>query len=293
MHIPVLKEKLETWLRPNCGEKFIDATLGEGGHAQAFLKYGVYLLAIDRDPELLEKTEENLACFSNKVLVCGNFCFIEKVAGKQNFSSVQGIYFDLGACLWHFKKSGRGFSFRKDEPLNMRYDGGTLDLQNKLTAEKIVNRWPSEKIAHILKKYGEESRAASIAQEITETRKVRPITTTGELVEAVKEAVGGAGKREGIHPATKTFQALRIVVNNELENLRAGLKGAEMLLEKGGRMAVISFHSLEDKIVKNFFRDNPRLKILTPKPVLPPKREIERNPSARSAKLRVVEQTLT
>lgn len=291
MHVPVLKEELERWLKPCWKKRFIDATLGEGGHAQAFLKYGVYLLAIDRDPELLKKARENLSCFSNKILLGGNFGHLANIASEQGFPPAQGIYFDLGACLWHFKKSGRGFSFRKNEPLNMRYNG--VKDPSKVTAEQILNNWSLERIKHIIRKYGEEPRAASIARQIIERRKIKPITTTNELVKIIKEAVGEAYKGSRIHPATKTFQALRIVVNNELDNLREGLRQAEMLLDKEGRMAAISFHSLEDRMVKNFFKDNPRLKVLTPKPVLPTEEERERNPSARSAKLRVAEQTLT
>lgn len=190
---------------------------------------------------------------------------------------MQGILFDLGMSSWHLEESGRGFTFLKDEPLDMRYS-----LENDLTAEEIVNNYSQEKIEKILKEYGEERFAKRIAKRIIQTRP-RKIKSTFQLVEIIKKAV--PGKRTKIHPATRTFQALRIAVNDELNNFKKALFQAVEVLEKGGRIVIISFHSLEDRIVKNFFKDS-NLNILTKKPVISSQEEIKINRRSRSAKLR-------
>lgn len=191
----------------------------------------------------------------------------------------------------HLEESGRGFSFKKDEPLDMRYHK-ILNLKSKisnLTAEKIVNNWPEPQIERILREYGEEGFAGRIAKKIVEARKIKPIGTTFQLREIIRKATPGWYQRKKIHPATKIFQALRIAVNDELGNLEKALPQALEILETGGRLAAISFHSLEDRIVKNFFRKKEKenlLKILTKKPVIPSFEETKTNPRARSAKLR-------
>jgi len=216
------------------------------------------------------------------VLVCDNFVNLAEIVKREHFNRVKGILLDLGYSSWHLEDSGRGFSFQKREPLDMRYS-----LQNQLTAEKIVNFWSKFEIEKILQEYGEEKFAREIAEKIIEERKARPIKTTSHLVEVVSRAVSKGYLRARIHFATKTFQALRIAVNDELNNLKAVLPQALQILEPAGTLAVISFHSLEDRIVKNFLKDNAlNLNLLTKKPIVPTYQEIKINHRARSAKLR-------
>jgi len=214
------------------------------------------------------------------ILVNDSYVNLAETVRKQRFKPVSGILFDLGFSSWHLEESGRGFSFEKNEPLDMRYNP-----ENPLTAEKIVNNWSEREIEKILREYGEERFTKRIAREIIQERKIKPIKTTFQLVETIKKSTPIWYHHRRIHPATRTFQALRIAVNDELNNLKKALPQAVEILEKDGRLAVISFHSLEDRIVKNFFREN--LKILTKKPIRPSLEEIEINPRSRSAKLRV------
>lgn len=200
---------------------------------------------------------------------------------------VDGVLFDLGVSSWHLEEAGRGFSFQKNEPLDMRFG-----LGQELTAEKIVNRYSYDELAEIFKDYGEERFAKSIAAGITKARKDKPIKNTFELVEVIKNAVPFWYRRGRIHYATRTFQALRIAVNNELDNLKSGLECGVNVLKAGGKIVVISFHSLEDRIVKNFFRERAKdgdLAIITKKPIVAGLAETSENPRARSAKLRVAE----
>lgn len=260
----------------------IDATINEGGHAEVMVeRVGERgkLLGIDRDCGLINALRStNHALRANNVaLVCGNFADIENIAKQNGFLEVQGILFDLGFSSYHIEQSGRGFSFRKDEPLDMRYD-----ITSPLTASHIVNSWQERVIERVLREYGEERFARRIARRIEEARKRKRIERTGELVELLGGALPGWYRRRRIHFATKTFQALRIAVNNELENIQHGIAGAMCVLGRGGQLLVISFHSLEDRIVKNIFNNKK-------KPVRASLEECERNPRARSAKLRVFE----
>jgi 16S rRNA (cytosine1402-N4)-methyltransferase len=197
------------------------------------------------------------------------------------------VLFDLGLSSWHLEKSGRGFSFSRDEPLDMRFQGG-------VTAQEIVNWWPQKELERMLKEYGEERFAKRIANEIVRSREKEPITSTLQLVSIIERAVPYWYQKRRIHPATKTFQALRIAVNDELNNLGRALPQAIEVLKPGGRLVVISFHSLEDRIVKNFLRENSRkglLKVLTKKPVKPSAEEVKVNPRSRSARLRAAVKT--
>lgn len=286
----MLKEVLQL-LDPKPNENFVDCTVGEGGHALAILErnkpYGK-VLGIDFDPEILESLKRKVhgTVFEKRlILVCDNFANLEAIAKKRGFQGVSGVLFDLGFSSWHLEASGRGFSFWRNEPLDMRYN----PKQNSLTAAEIVNTWKQKLIEQILRVYGEERFSRKIADEIV---KSRPLRTTVDLVMAVERATPTWYHRRRIHFATKTFQALRIAVNNELENLEKALPQALDMLCSGGKLAVIAFHSLEDRIVKNFLREKAKegaVKILTKKPLRPSKEEISENPRARSARLRVAE----
>lgn len=302
-HIPVLLQEVLTYLDPKPGQRFIDATIDGGGHAAAVLEKiepSGKLLGIEWDNELLKQLElkvKSLKFKSGVVLVNDSYASLKKIAEENNFTNADGILFDLGMSSWHLEEAGRGFSFQRDEPLDMRFGPHKNVSSSKFqipssTAEEIVNKWSYDELAKILKEYGGERFAKRIAAVVARERKDNSIKTTFQLVEMIKKAVPfwyRYGHR--IHYATRTFQALRIAVNDELGNVQKGLTDALSVLKSGGRMAVISFHSLEDRIIKNFFRDNERaglIKILTKKPIVPTLREIEENPRARSAKLRVV-----
>lgn len=275
VHIPVLQKEVLQYLGPKPNENFIDCTIGEGGHARAILE------AIQPRGRVLGIDWQIRIKPGDKRLILsqGNFANLKEIAEKENFKNVSGILLDLGFSSWHIEESGRGFSFQRREPLDMRYD-----INNQLTAEKIVNFWSKFEIEKILSEYGEERFAGQIAERIVEERKIRPIRNTFQLAELVKKSVRG---RDRINPATRTFQALRITVNDELNNLKHVLSQAKEILVPGGRLAIISFHSLEDRIVKNFLKDNlMEMEILTKKPVTPSFAEIKSNPRSRSAKLR-------
>jgi 16S rRNA (cytosine1402-N4)-methyltransferase len=285
IHKSVLLKEVIEYLNVERNKNYVDCTIGEGGHSIEILKRNGpegKVLGIEIDSELYKKLSEKK--LERLILVNDSFKNLKEIIEREKFKNIYGILFDLGISSWHIEKSGRGFSFLRDEPLIMRYD-----LRQKLTAEKIVNEWSEEEIERILREYGEEKFAKRISREIARARKVRPIKTTPQLVEVIKKAVPTFYQRKKIHFATKTFQALRIAVNNELENLKIALPQAIEVLEKGGRLVVISFHSLEDRIVKNFLKEKERegkIKILTKKPIQPSKEEIIKNPRSRSAKLR-------
>lgn len=273
-HVPVLLNEVIKYLDPKPGENFIDATIGEAGHAQKILeqiKPNGKVLGVDADPDSLKriKAQERL------VLVCGNFKDLKKIVQDNNFYPVNGVLFDLGLSSWQIEESGRGFSFKKDEPF-------LVDI------EIIINQWPEQELFKIFREYGEEKHSYRIAKKIREERKVRPVKTTFQLLEIIKKAIPYSRTRRGRidRVAARIFQSLRIVVNDELENLKQGLKQTMEILESGGRIAVISFHSLEDRIVKNFIRENKFLENLTKKPVVAGEKEILNNPRSRSAKLR-------
>jgi len=287
------------YLKPKPGENFIDCTIGEGGHALSILEMTGpkgKLLGIDRDKEILNRLEDKIqgSRFKKRlILVHDNFVNLKKIVKKYNFEAVSGILFDLGISSWHIKGSGRGFSFTRDEPLIMRYNITSFSRSskkgNKLTAKEIVNKWSQKEIERILKEYAQERFAKRIAEKICKERKRKPIRTTFQLVNVIKEAVPLWYQHKKIHFATKTFQALRITVNDELNNLRKALPQALEILDPKGKLVTISFHSGEDRIVKNFFKEKAKegkVKILTKKPQRPTEREIKLNPSSRSAKLR-------
>jgi 16S rRNA (cytosine1402-N4)-methyltransferase len=288
MHIPVLLNEVLKYLNPKPNENFVDCTFGQGGHSLKILekiKPKGKILGIETDEELFEKMKSKVK-EKRLILVKDSYKSLEKIIKNKKFGPVKGILFDLGLSSWHLEESKRGFSFKKDEILDMRYD-----LKNPLTAKKILNEWQEKEIEKILREYGQESFADRIAREIL---KRRPIEKTFQLVEAIKEATPGWYKKRKIHFATKTFQALRIAVNDELENLKSALPQALKILGKDGRLVVISFHSLEDKIVKNFLKENSKkglIQILTKKPIRPSQEEIKKNPRARSAKLRAAIKT--
>lgn len=288
-HIPVLQKEVIKYLNPFAGGNFIDATFGEGGHGLEILKIikpKGKLLGIEIDPILFEEIKEKYKEEENLILVNDSYLHLPRIIEKYRFRPIKGILFDLGISRWHLEKSKRGFSFQKDQPLDMRFD----PVGNNLTAFEIVNYWPQKKIEKILQEYGEEPFARKIAKEIVARREIKTIRTTFELVEIIKKCRPFQKRR--IHPATKTFQALRIAVNRELSNLEEVLGFLPKILDKEARMAIISFHSLEDRIIKRKFKEAENkglVKILTKKPIVPSEEEILNNPSARSAKLRVAQ----
>jgi 16S rRNA (cytosine1402-N4)-methyltransferase len=290
MHIPVLQKEVFQYLNPQSNENFIDCTIGSGGHTLAILEKngpGGKVLGIDADLEQIENCKLKIENFKKRViLACDNFSNLKEIVKRKRFRNVQGILFDLGMSSWHLEESGRGFSFLKNEQLDMNF----AQDKKRLTAKEIVNNWPVEEIEKILKEYGEERFVKKIALKIIENRKIEPIIkSTFQLIQIIKEAIPLWYQHQRIHFATRTFQALRIAVNNELDNLKIALPQALDILEPRGRLVVISFHSLEDRIVKHFFKSRTKfLKILTKKPISPSKKEVEINPRSRSAKLRAI-----
>lgn len=287
MHISVLEEETLAILDPRSNENFIDATIGHAGHSLRILeKNGPSgkLLGIDQTEEQIETARGRIKDFEERtILVSDNFSNLKKIVEENKFGPVNGILFDLGFSSWHVDESGRGFTFQKDEPLLMNYgpDG--------LTAEQIVNQWPEEDLEMIFSQYGQEKFSGKIAREIDESRRSKPITRTLQLAELIKKAVPQRYQHGKIHCATRVFQALRIAANQELESLKKALPQALEILAPDGRMAVISFHSLEDRIVKIFLKEEAAkgsLEILTKKPITPEPAEMEHNPRSRSAKLR-------
>lgn len=294
LHISVLLEDVIKYLDPKPGDNFIDCTLGDAGHTVEILKKtspNGKVLGIDFDKEAIKtaksRVEEEALNKGRGVFVQGNFADLADIARREKFKNVAGLLLDLGLRTEHLATSGRGFSFQKDEPLDMRF--GTKD-ENQPMAAEIINSWPKDALARIFKEYGEEGRAFKIASAIVRARKKQRILGSKQLADIILKVVPRRGYMK-IHPATKVFQALRITVNDELENLKKVLPDAISILDKGGRLAVISFHSLEDRIVKHFFKENnlKNLKIITKKPITPSEEEATRNPKSRSAKLRIAE----
>lgn len=282
-HIPVLLEEVLQNLVSIEDGQFVDATLGGGGHTYRLLeKYKqIRVIGIDADEVALTIAEEALREFKDRItLVRGNFKNVKEILQGIGVSSIDGILFDLGTST-HQIMGKRGFSFNDDEALDMR-----MDIREELTAYDIVNSYRVDDLATVLFEYGEEEKSRRIARAIVEARKKKPIETAKELADIVARAKWRRGR---IHPATKTFQAIRIETNHELESLKKGIESAVEVLTPGGRIAVISFHSLEDRMMKEFFRNSPALKILTKKPLRPERKEILTNPRSRSAKLRIAE----
>lgn len=287
-HIPVLVNQIITGLQPQPGGHFIDCTVGLGGHASAILERILpdgKLLGIDADPDAIHLTNAKLAHYGEAlILVNDNFTNVENICKEYDFHPVDGILFDLGVSSLQLDTAQRGFSFQREAPLDMRFN-----TNQGLTAADLVNTLYEQELARILREYGEEHHSRKIAQCIVQNR---PIHTTLKLARVVKQVLGG--KHARIHPATRTFMALRIAVNSELENLETALGQTINLLRPEGRLVVISYHSLEDRIVKRFMRqesstETPTLRLISRKVIRPTSLEIKSNPRSRSAKLRVAE----
>jgi 16S rRNA (cytosine1402-N4)-methyltransferase len=285
MHQPVLLKEIIQILKPEEHQHFIDATFGEGGVSFEIAKYKANVLAFEWDPQLyelgLQKIKEQK--MENKIkLVNQNFKNIKRVVKQEGFSKIKGVVFDLGISSWHYEKSGRGFSFKYDEPLDMR-----INPKIKITAFEIINYFSYKDLLKIFKNYGEEREAEKIAQAIIDRRRKKKIETSKELAEVVAEVKKQKGK---IHPATQIFMALRTFINDELGNLEKGLTDAYDVLDRGGKIVILSFQGLEDVVIKKVFKllRQKGAKIITPKVIRPTKEEILKNPRARSAKLRAI-----
>ena len=300
-HQPVLLQETLDRLSPHDGGIYLDVTVGEGGHALAILDRsapGGRVLGIDRDPRSLVRAERRLAHYESRFIpIQGNYSQMAAICRSNGVSQVDGVLMDLGFSSRHIETPGYGFSFQRDEPLDMRYDP-----QQSLTAYEIVNTLEQEELASLIFRFGEEPRSRSVAREIIRSR---PVNTTGELAQAVARSMRPARRR--IHPATKTFQALRIAVNGELDHLAAGLAEAVDVLAHGGILVVISYHSLEDRLVKNALAreaarcicppelpecvcgHQPRMSNVTRRVINPSPEEVRQNPRSRSARMRVAQ----
>ena len=305
-HEPVMVEEVIDSLHCQTGAVYVDGTLGGGGHAEAILENTApdgILIGIDADSDALRETENRLAPFGDrKILVKGNFADMETILTGLNIAKVDGILLDLGVSSHQLETAERGFSFSLDAPLDMRMDR-SLDIN----AYDLIHSLSAPELERILRDYGEEVRAGRIARAIVARREISPIRSTGDLANVIAGAVPRNRQPMRIHPATRTFQALRIAVNDELAKLQRALESGMARLNAGGRFSVISFHSLEDRIVKDAFRTGekgcicpselpvcacgrkPVLKVLTRKPMVPDEEEVRRNPRSRSAKLRTAE----
>lgn len=287
-HTSVLLEEALAHLDPQPGDRIVDGTLGFGGHAARILeKLGPkgLLLGFDRDPEALERSKKKLIEFGDRaVLIQNRFSRIREELRSLGQGPVQGVLLDLGVSSFQLNEARRGFSFREEGPLDMR-----MDPTEPVTAARLVNEAPKEKLMQILWTYGEERFARRIVEAIEAARERRPLATTSQLASVVERAVPGKYRHGRIHPATRTFQALRIAVNSEMQELETFLSTVPEILAAGGRIVIISFHSLEDRQVKNAFRrfkTEGKGEILTKKPVTASEEEVTANPRARSAKLR-------
>jgi 16S rRNA (cytosine1402-N4)-methyltransferase len=300
-HTPVLLNETYEALQVQPGKRYIDCTLGLGGHAYSILEKcspGGQLLGIDADPEAIRLAEVKLAQYSKSIiLVNDNFANIKKICQESNFIPVDGILFDLGISSTQIGDAERGFSFQQDAQPDMRFSPNQV-----LTATDLINILPEGRLAQLLYEYGEEHHSRQIAKAIV---KNRPVVSTIALAHLIEQAVGG--RQHKIHPATKTFQALRIAVNHELENLEHALKQTINCLNRRGRLVVISYHSLEDRIIKQFMKREttscvcppqtpvctcnhlPNFKLISKKVITPSSKEVEKNPRSRSAKLRIAE----
>src|SRR6266704_611764 len=297
-HRPVLAEEVVKQLAPKAGSLVVDGTCGGGGHTEALLRTGADVLALDQDPDAVQHVSEQLARFGRRVRVRrANFRHADKVLDELEIDTIGGVLLDLGVSSRQLENAKRGFSLVRNGPLDMR-----MDPRNRLTAADIVNNYSAEQLTQLFRELGEEPAARRIANLIVKMRKITPFRETLPLARAIEKAVGRHGRR---HPATQVFQALRMEVNDELGALEEGLRVLTARLQTGGRVAVISFHSLEDRMVKSFFRDHSQewldrpewpepqrnpdydLKLITAKPVEPAPEEQRANPRSRSAKLRV------
>ena len=304
-HVSVLLNECLEGLNIKENGIYVDGTLGGAGHSSEILKRlsnEGRLIGIDQDTDALKAAKERLKNYSNVTFVHSNFSSIENVLNNLNIDGVDGILMDLGVSSYQLDEGERGFSYMKDAPLDMR-----MNRENDFSAYNVVNEYSEEDLYRIIRDYGEEKFAKRIASFIVENRQEKNIETTLELVEIIKNAIPAKARREGPHPAKRTFQAIRIEVNSELSILNKTIEDGVGKLNKGGRMAIITFHSLEDRIVKNKFRDlavscrcpkefpvcvcgeKAKVKIISRKAIEPTKEEVEINPRSRSAKLRVIE----
>ncbi|NTW06647.1 MAG: 16S rRNA (cytosine(1402)-N(4))-methyltransferase RsmH [Syntrophaceae bacterium] len=303
-HKPVMLEEVLKWLCVNKNGIYVDGTVGGAGHAYEILKAtNGFLVGIDCDNDALLAAEKRLAEFgTRKVLVKANFAELGSVLENLQIKKVDGVLLDLGVSSHQLNQAERGFSFNQQAPLDMR-----MDRSLKLSAYDIVNSFAQEDLERIIRVFGEEKMAGRIARAISQKRRLSPLSTTVELANVISSAIPAKFRRQKIHPATRTFQAIRIAVNSELDSIKPAIDSAINVLNHGGRICIISFHSLEDRIVKNEFRDltggcicpkdvpicvcrrEAKLKILTKKAVTPTAAEVEDNPRSRSAKLRVAE----
>jgi len=305
-HVPVLVKEVVEWIHGKDGGIYVDATIGSGGHAVALLE--TYprislLVGIDQDAQAVAIAKKNLAAFHKRATVVhGNFTTIKTILGTLHIAHIDGIIFDLGVSSMQLSDPLRGFSFMAEGPLDMR-----MDQNSAVQAQDLINAFAASELEEILRTYGEERWARRIARAIQKQRSTQSISTTTELSHIISEAIPARYRPPSIHPATRTFQALRIAVNDELKNLNHALDEAVDMLNSGGRMGVISFHSLEDRIVKQKFRQwqkgctcpprvpqcicgkEKKINILTRKPIIPSRNEVQINPRSRSAKLRVAE----
>lgn len=285
-HIPVLLEEVQHFMNPRVGGVYVDGTLGHGGHTVMLLDASApsgRVIGIDRDARNLTTASKRIGKNKRAILVRDDYRNLTEILHDQGIDAVDGILLDVGFSSAHVDDASRGFSFQQEGPLDMRYDS-----DQGQTAADVVNSWSEEQLTHAFLVYGEEERARVAARMIVARRKERPFRTTTDLAEAVASALGKRGK---LHPATRVFQALRIVVNDELGAIESVLPQALDSLKQGGRLCVISFHSLEDRIVKRFFKARSDITILTKRPTVPTAAEVSSNPRARSAKLRVVEKS--
>ncbi len=305
-HKPVLLAEVLHYIRPRKYSIIVDCTLGGAGHAGAIalsFKQDGLLIGIDLDNEAIDAAHRVLDRFSQQIILMrGNFADIDQILSSLNLDQVDGFLLDLGVSSPQLDLASRGFSYQQNGPLDMRMDRG-----QKKTAADIVNGYSGERLVKIIQEYGEEKWAKRIAHFIVERRKKKPFSKTKELVQCIKDAIPASARRYGGHPARRTFQALRIELNQELENLKVFLKDGFPWLRPGGRMVIITYHSLEDRIVKKKFQEwakgcicpsdfpecrcgqKPKVKILTKKPIRPKEEEIKENPRAKSAKLRAIE----
>ncbi|HWR19348.1 MAG TPA: 16S rRNA (cytosine(1402)-N(4))-methyltransferase RsmH [Clostridia bacterium] len=305
-HVPIMLEEVLELLRPTRGGVFVDGTLGGGGHAEAVLERlpkGSRLIGIDRDADAIAEATKRLQHFQDAFTALrGNFFQLKSLLNGLSIHQVSGILLDLGVSSHQLDEGKRGFSYNEDAPLDMR-----MDTSSPFRAYDVVNGYSFEELARVIREYGEERYASRVASSILREREKRALDSTTELADIIKNAIPAAARREGPHPARRTFQALRIAVNAELDGLRKAIDDAQELLEKDGVLAVISFHSLEDRIVKQAFRtyENPCVcdprapmctcnklptaRILTKKPLIANEVEVNRNPRSRSAKLRAIQ----
>ena len=304
-HLTVMEKEVVGYLIPRPSGLYIDGTLGGGGHTEAILKAAedTKVVALDVDEEAIERACKRLGRYRDRLtIVRENFRYLHRVLERLGIERVDGVVLDLGVSSFQLEVAERGFSFKRNAPLDMR-----MDRRQSLTAKELVNRLSEFELEQIFRQYGEERLARRFARAIVKARKLRPIETTGELADIIVDTLPERLRLARIHPATRVFQALRIAVNRELDNLKEGLRAAIEVLKSGARVVVISFHSLEDRIVKNIFKEcekgcicppqiapcvcnrKPLIRIITKKVVLPTLKEVEQNPRARSARLRAAE----